>query len=146
MFQIKNEKNIWSFENNEKVPTLYDTSGDYRFKRPANIVVDELKQLELSNTLLPIKLTENIIFKEEEKSTNANIGYVIQISETHVTVKKYIRKETEKNIYWNLPDENNENLTLTIDRKLVVKTGIQFTKAKKLKQSSRKNIQNFILL
>ena len=105
MHTFQNVDNIWILENNEKIPMIYDRTGNFHFERPAQINVDIFEQIELSNLILPLIINENIAYKLDISSSNAQFGKVMH--------------------FWILGSTNEVQI---LDRKLVVKTGIQFLK------------------
>ena len=108
----------------------------------ASIEVNLEEQIKAANFLYPLEEQGNIIYIDAPQSIQAHVAKVIQFSDDTTIVRNYTQQSHPKGSKWIL---NETAPTTTINRTLVIKTKIQFTKANTIKSRCLKNFQTCTL-
>jgi hypothetical protein len=128
---------IWNL-NDSSIPEFFLLDGNYEFERAANLEINLTEQINLQSLIFPLNIETVIAFSLNQK--NAQIGKVISFDDIMVVVHLYNRIVQPKLIIWNITEPQQ---IMTIERKLVIKTNLVFTKKGNLKKNCIKSLGNY---
>jgi hypothetical protein len=131
---------IWNL-NHPSIPDIFLLDEDHIFERAADLEINLEQQINLQGLIFPLTIGMIIAFSINQK--DVQIGKTIFFDNISVTVHIYKPFIKAKLITWSLTEPEQ---MLTVERKLIIKTNLLFTKKGNLKKKCIKGmaIYNFM--